>query len=134
MISCMLISTVVDMLNRHRGANKVLPLKDGFHSREQVAGGIRLYDIAERACAQGFLYNVRRAIFTYEEDFRVGRNASDSSCGFDSIQARESNIQQNQICLELPRLLNRFRTIRHFTDDLIIRPSVQGRNEVTPEC
>jgi hypothetical protein len=46
---------------------------------------------------------------------------------FDSVQAREVDVQQNQIRLQFRRFLNGFQSVRDFADDLQIWPPSHAR-------
>jgi hypothetical protein len=47
----------------------------------------------------------------------LGSDRADSSCGFESIEARKADVQQNQVGLESFGFLNRDQPIPCFADD-----------------
>src|SRR5206468_1381926 len=55
------------------------------------------------------------------------------SSGFDSIQTREADVQQNQIRLQFHAPLNRFQSVRDFADDLQIAHVCQRRQNELPK-
>jgi len=60
-----------------------------------------------------------------EDDLGFGDKFANLSGGFDSVQTREADVQQDQIWSQLYCLLNRFQSVGHFADDLQIAPCGQ---------
>src|SRR6266403_3389068 len=85
--------------------------KDGVKSRDQFKSSIGLDDVAECPSFESCLDDIGGRFLTHEQNFGVGRKASDLSRGFDSIQPGKTDVQQNQFWLEIPSLLNCFQAI-----------------------
>jgi len=101
--------------------------EDCFHRSAQLASGLYFDNVALYAQAKGFLDHLSRRFLSQEEDFRFQTTFANFSGGFDSVQTWESDVQQNQIRLQLHRLLNRFPSVRDFADDLYVGLACQGR-------
>ena len=79
---------------------------DRFDSRNQLASGARLVHISQSTRTQGFLHYFKRIVLAQEDYFGVGGDLPDLPGGFDSIQAREAEIQKHQIRFQFLGLLN----------------------------
>jgi len=108
-------------------ADEPLSPKYGVDSSQEVAYGTRFQNVCRRPQAKSFLYNVGGRLLTQEDDFGFRGKFPNLPRGLDSIQGGESDVKQYQIRLQFCRLLNRFQSIRRFTDNLQFWLGSQGR-------
>src|SRR5438876_9766603 len=113
-------------------ADKPLASKNGFYSGQQLPCGVRFDDIAASAGSQSFFYDVPRAIFAQEQNFGLGGQLSDTACGLDSIQRRKTNIEQDEIGLQLSGFLDRLQTVGCSSDNSQARLFLKHRTDKTP--
>ena len=98
-------------------ADKPLAVQNRSHSRQQFTS-IRLDDIGICTCAQGLFGNLSGAVLAYEDDFGRGGNFPDSASGFDPIQRRQSDVEQDQVWLQFFCFSNRLQPVRRFAYDV----------------
>src|SRR5215467_11205455 len=77
------------------GTDKPLSLKDRLDRGQQFTRRIRLHDVSTCTRAQGFFCDVRRAVLTEEENFRIRRNLPDATSRLNSIQGGQTDVRQN---------------------------------------
>jgi hypothetical protein len=126
-----LILRIGGIISSHAGTNKQLALENGFHGGQQFPCGVRLNDIAPRARAQSFFYDVPRAIFAYKQNLGLRGQLSDTACGLDSIQRRKANIEQDEIGLQFSGFLHRLQAVRCFSDNSQVRLFLKDRTDKT---
>jgi hypothetical protein len=107
--------------------------KNGVYSGQQLASRICLDHVAACPQAEGFLYHIGGTFLANEEYFRGGAERAYSPGGFDSIQLRKSDVQQNQVRLQFLCLLNRFESVRDLTYDLQSGLSLKYLRDKTPQ-
>jgi len=82
---------------------------------------MRLDHIASRAEAESFCRHVLRAVFGHEQDLGRRGNCADAAGGFESVQSRQTNVQQDQVWAQCCRFLDSRHPVRHLGDDLELR-------------
>ena len=92
------------------GPNDVRPPR----CRQQFTCRVRFQHVATCSRTEGFLYYVKRAVFADKEDFGCRRNLTNSASGFNPIQCRKSDVEQDQVWLEFFDFLNSFQPVGGF--------------------
>jgi len=92
-------------------ADKPLPSKYGFNSRQEITFGTRFYNVCPRPQVKSFLYDVGRRLLTQEDYFGFRGKFPNLPCSTDSIQGGESDVKQDQIRFQFFRFLNCFQSI-----------------------
>ena len=112
-------------------AHESLATEYGVDRSQQVSRGRRLLDVPKAAQAQRRSYDVRRRLLADEEKFCVRDEPADLFSDFESMELRQVDIKENQIRLQLFRLLNGLQPIRRFVD--LERPLLNRRTNKTAE-
>jgi hypothetical protein len=99
-------------------AQKLLPRHNRFHGGNQFVAGIRLQNVTMSARGESRLRYLGIEHLTHEEYFGIGSDLANVSSGSNSIQLGESDVQQNQIRLQIVRFQNRFNTVACNSDNL----------------
>jgi predicted nucleic acid-binding Zn ribbon protein len=88
-------------------AGKLFALKHSFHRWHKVAASARLNHVAQCTQPESFLYYIRGGFLSEENDLGVWNELANLPARLDSIQAGQTDIQQNQIRLKLDGFLDR---------------------------
>jgi hypothetical protein len=79
------------------------------------------------------LYDFRRRLQTNEHKLCVRGDRPNPLGRFYAIQIPQADIDQNEIRLQLFRLLNSFQSIRHFPNDSEVRPFLKLQTNKSAE-
>jgi len=88
--------------------DKPLPPQNRFHRGQKLPICIKLEDVSSCSVAQSSRHYIRIIVLTYQEYGRAWNESGYSMGGFDSIQCRTPDIEDNQVRFQFFGLLNCF--------------------------
>src|SRR5262249_33628037 len=112
-------------------AQETSALDDGFHGRYQLASRCRLQQVAGSRHGEGRADDVSRLMLADEQNPAAGAKRTDSSSRLNAIELRQADVQQDEVRRERLGFLDRFVSVRGFSDDLPARMFPQRRTNVT---
>src|SRR5579863_5235049 len=86
--------------------HKLLTVQDGLHRYRKFFAGLRFNDISPRTQVEGFMNKIVRSFLSEKKDSCVGCKFANAVGRCDSIQSRQTDIEQNEIRLQGLRLLD----------------------------
>src|SRR5439155_15698968 len=100
-----------------------------FDSCDQISRRIGLEQKTTGACIQNFTDHLVRIVQRKNQDTCMRIGLQYLPCGFEAVQRRHSDIENEHVRLELKRLLNGFAPVTRFAADLPFRLRLQQRDQ-----
>jgi hypothetical protein len=103
-----------------------------FDGGQEIATGVRLDHVTARAGAEGSLGHSDRIVLAHEHNSRFRGKLANSVSSFKTTDSRETDVQQDNVGMQVARFLDGFFSVSRFGHDLKVWIGAKHRSNAAP--